>query len=53
MSNNKTSEKKGFLDVFMHVVEKACDVLPPPTILFCILFLIVAVIGAICSIAGV
>ena len=53
MSNNKTSEKKGFLDVFMNVVEKACDVLPPPTILFCILFLIVAVIGAICSVAGV
>ena len=53
MSNNKTSEKKGFLDVFMAAVEKVCDLLPPPTILFCILFLIVAVIGAILNVTGV
>ena len=53
MSNNKTSEKKGFLDVFMVAVEKVCDLLPPPTILFCILFLIVAVIGAVLNVTGV
>lgn len=54
MSNtNKANEKKGILDVFMNVVEKACDILPPPTILFVILFLVVAVIGAVLSVAGV
>ena len=53
MSNHKTSEKKGFLDVFMVAVEKVCDLLPPPTILFCILFLIVAIIGAILNVTGV
>ena len=53
MSNNKTSEKKGFLDVFMVAVEKVCDLLPPPTILFCLLFLIVAIIGAILNVTGV
>lgn len=48
-----TAKKKSFLDSFMNVVEAACNKLPPPTILFCILFLVVAVIGAICTIAGV
>lgn len=51
--SNQTKQKKGFLDVFMNAVEKVCDLLPPPTILFVILFLVVAVIGAILSVAGV
>lgn len=51
--SNKTNQKKGFLDVFMNAVEKVCDLLPPPTILFVILFLVVAVIGALLSVAGV
>lgn len=49
----QTERKKGFLDIFMNAVEKVCDLLPPPTILFVFLFLIVAVIGAILSAAGV
>lgn len=51
--SNQTKQKQGFLDSFMNAVEKVCDLLPPPTILFVILFLIVAVIGALLSIAGV
>ena len=51
--SNKTNQKKGFLDVFMNAVEKVWDLLPPPTILFVILFLVVAVIGALLSVAGV
>lgn len=53
MSNNKASEKKGFLDIFMNAVEKVCDLLPPPTILFCFLFLIVAAIGTLLTVTGV
>ena len=48
-----TAKKGGFLDTFMNVVEAACNKLPPPTILFCYLFVIVAVIGTICTVTGV
>ena len=48
-----TAKKGGFLDTFMNVVEAACNKLPPPTILFCYLFVIVAIIGTICTVTGV
>lgn len=51
--SDQTNQKKTALDVFMNTVEKVCNLLPPPTILFCILFLIVAVLGTIFSVAGV
>ena len=35
-----TAKKGGFLDTFMNVVEAACNKLPPPTILFCYLFVV-------------
>ena len=47
-----TVEKRTFLDKFMDVVERACNKLPPPAILFCILFAIVAVLGAIFTALG-
>ncbi len=51
--SNETKKKQGFLDVFMNAVEKVVDLLPPPTILFVFLFLIVAVIGALLAVTGV
>ena len=48
----KAVEKRTFLDKFMDVVERACNKLPPPPILFCILFMIVAVLGAIFTMTG-
>ena len=39
--------KKSWVDRFLDGIERVCNKLPPPAILFCWLFLIVAVIGAI------
>lgn len=52
LMKEKTVEKRTFLDKFMDVVERACNKLPPPAILFCILFAIVAVLGAIFTALG-
>lgn len=45
--------KKSAMDRFLDIIEKGCNMLPPPTILFCWLFLITGIIGAICTAAGV
>ncbi|MDR3259223.1 MAG: AbgT family transporter [Fusobacteriaceae bacterium] len=45
--------KKNLVDRFLDGVEKACSKLPPPAILFCWLFVIVAVLGAIFTLTGV
>ena len=52
LMKENTVEKRTFLDKFMDVVERACNKLPPPAILFCILFAIVAVLGAIFTALG-
>lgn len=52
MKENATA-KKSWVDKFLGGVEAVCNKLPPPAILFCWLFLIVAVIGAIFSMTGV
>ena len=53
MSKEKTTAKKSWVDSMISGIEAVCNKLPPPAILFCILFVIVAVVGAIFSIAGV
>ncbi len=45
--------KKSWIDKFLGGIEAVCNKLPPPAILFCYLFVIVAVIGAIVSAAGI
>lgn len=45
--------KKTWVDKFLDGIERVCNKLPPPAILFCWLFLIVGVIGALFSITGV
>ena len=52
MSENATT-KKSWIDKFLGGIEAVCNKLPPPAILFCWLFVIVAVIGAVVSLAGV
>lgn len=48
-----TLAKKTWLDKFLDVLERACNKLPPPAIMFIYLFVIVAVISAILSLMGV
>ena len=48
----KNATKGSLLDRFLNTVERVCNRLPPPAILFCILFVITAVVGAICTQAG-
>lgn len=48
----KNATKNSLLDRFLNTVERVCNKLPPPAILFCILFVITAVVGAICTQAG-
>ena len=48
----KNATKGSLLDRFLNTVERVCNRLPPPAILFCILFMITAVVGAICTQAG-
>jgi len=47
------TKKKSFTDRFLDVVEGICSKLPPPAILFCWLFLITAILGAIFTSTGV
>ena len=49
----KTETKKTWVDRMLTGIEAVCNKLPPPAILFCYLFVIVAVIGAIFSFMGV
>lgn len=51
-SSNSMPKKSG-VDRFLDGIEKVCNKLPPPAILFVYLFLIVAVIGAIFTVTGV
>ena len=53
MSKENTAANKSWVDKMIGGIEAVCNKLPPPAILFCVLFLFVAVIGAIFSIAGV
>ena len=46
MSENTTAKKTG-VDKLIDGIEKVCNKLPPPAILFCWLFLITAIIGCI------
>ncbi len=48
-----TLAKKTWLDKFLDVLERACNKLPPPAIMFIYLFVIVAIISAILSLMGV
>ena len=45
--------KKSAVDRFLDGIERVCNKLPPPAILFCWLFVIVAVLGAIFSFTGI
>lgn len=49
MSENTTAKKTG-VDKLIDGIEKVCNKLPPPAILFCWLFLITAIIGCIFSV---
>ena len=44
--------KKTWLDKFLDVLERACNKLPPPAIMFAFLFVIIAIISCICSLLG-
>lgn len=49
----ETQQTRGnWVDRFLNGVEKVCDKLPPPAILFCILFVITALAGAALSASG-
>ena len=48
-----TAPKKTWFDKFLNGLEKACNKLPPPAILFMILFVITGVLGWLFSILGV
>ena len=52
MSKDTTVKKTG-VDKLIDGIEKVCNKLPPPAILFCWLFLITAIIGCIFSVMGV
>ena len=45
----KLQEKASLLDRFLDTVERVCNKLPPPAILFGILFVITAIVGALCT----
>ena len=53
MAEGKASPKTPWVDRFLNGVERVCAKLPPPAILFCILFLITAFIGAGLTASGV
>lgn len=48
-----TKMKKTWLDRFLITVERVCNRLPQPAILFCWLFLFTAIIGAVVTAAGI
>lgn len=51
--NASSSAKASWVDKLINGIEKVCNKLPPPAILFCWLFLFTAIIGAVFSITGV
>ena len=53
--NNKQegAVKQGWFDKFLSGLERACNKLPPPAILFIYLFVIVAILGCIFNLLGV
>lgn len=55
MSDSKASKagKVTWFDKFLNALERTCNKLPPPAILFIYLFVIVAILGAVLSILGV
>lgn len=53
MSKENVNNKQTWIDSMINGIEAVCNKLPPPAILFCILFVLVAVVGAIFSMAGV
>lgn len=53
MSSNPAAQKKSAVDRFLDGIERVCNKLPPPAILFCYLFVIIAVLGAIFSFTGI
>lgn len=46
------SERKNWVNRFLDFIERICNKLPPPAILFCWLFVIVAVLGTIFHFTG-
>ncbi|WMJ82773.1 AbgT family transporter [Oscillospiraceae bacterium LTW-04] len=52
-ASTPAAQKKSAVDRFLDGIERVCNKLPPPAILFVYLFLIVAVIGAIFTVTGV
>ena len=50
---DNTLTKRTWLDKFLDGLERGCNKLPPPAIMFIYLFVIVAVISALLSLAGV
>ena len=48
----EAARKASLLDRFLDTVERVCNKLPPPAILFGILFVITAIVGALCTQAG-
>lgn len=50
---NEVNVKKTKVDIFLDWIERICNQLPPPALLFCYLFVIVAIIGAIFTMMGV
>ncbi len=52
-ASNTAAPKKSAIDRFLDGIERVCNKLPPPAILFCWLFVIVAVIGALFSFTGI
>jgi aminobenzoyl-glutamate transport protein len=45
--------KRTKVDIFLDWVERTCNKLPPPALLFCYLFVITAIIGALLTYSGV
>lgn len=52
-ASTPAAQKKSAVDRFLDGIERVCNKLPPPAILFVYLFLIVAIIGAIFTATGV
>ncbi len=51
--NDDVVTKKTKVDVFLDWIERTCNKLPPPALLFCYLFVIVAIIGCIFTLTGI
>lgn len=51
--NEDVVTKKSKVDIFLDWIERTCNKLPPPALLFCYLFVIVAVIGALFTVFNI